>query len=140
MGPVFKLFFKYILFQIPYSFVYFSAQKNNVLNVFLTNNSLLYLTLHLKFSSLFYSSQLADMFAYELPLIGSNKLVKNSLSPLTNLKSTVQPSVVVYNFHSMFYHNRIFLFSQHNHQVFNKKIQNNYYTLNSITEMFPAGN
>tara|TARA_B110001450_G_C17627829_1_gene483942 strand:+ start:256 stop:618 length:363 start_codon:yes stop_codon:yes gene_type:complete len=120
--------------------VYFKAQKNNVLNIFLTNNSLLYLMIHLKFSTLFYSSQLSDMFAYELPFIG-NKQVNNSVSNVvTNLKSVVQPSVVVYNFHSMFYHNRMFIFSQHNHQIFNKKIQNNYYTLNSIAELFPAAN
>jgi len=140
MGSSFKLYFKYILLQIPYSFVYFKAQKNNVLNIFLTNNSLLYLMIHLKFSTLFYSSQLSDMFAYELPFIG-NKQVNNSVSNVvTNLKSVVQPSVVVYNFHSMFYHNRMFIFSQHNHQIFNKKIQNNYYTLNSIAELFPAAN
>jgi len=141
MGSAFKLYFKYILLQIPYSFVYFKAQKNNVLNIFLTNNSLLYLMIHLKFSTLFYSSQLSDMFAYELPFIANSKSGKDVTGGIvTNLKGVVQPSVVVYNFHSMFYHNRVFIFSQHNHQVFNKKIQNNYYTLNSIAELFPAAN
>jgi len=80
------------------------------------------------------------MFAYELPFIGSNKINKKSKNIITNLKGVAQPSVVVYNFHSMFYHNRIFIFSQHNQHIFNSKIQNNYYTLNSITELFPAGN
>jgi NADH:ubiquinone oxidoreductase subunit C len=125
---------------MPYSFIYFKSQKNNIVNLFVTNNTLLYVIIHIKFSSLFYTSQLSDMFAYELPLIGTNRTTTQLKKVVTNPKSTVQPSVVVYNFHSMFYHNRIFLFSQHNHNVFDKKIQNTYYTLNSIAELFPAGN
>jgi hypothetical protein len=124
------------MFQIPYSFIYFKAQKNNTVNVFITNNSLLYLVTHLKFSSVFYSSQLNDMFAYELPFIGMSGDKKKPLISGTNN----QPSVMVYNFHSMFFHNRVFLFSQHNHNIFENKIQNNYYTLNSIAELFPAAN
>jgi NADH:ubiquinone oxidoreductase subunit C len=138
LGPSFKLFFKYILFQIPYTYVYFSAQKNNTINLFLTNNTLLYLIIHIKFSTLFYSSQLSDIFAYELPFKGSLTLNNNPF--LVNLKNTVQPSVVVYNFHSMFYHNRLFLFSQHNHQIVSSKVQNGHYTLSSVSEIFPAGN
>jgi hypothetical protein len=80
------------------------------------------------------------MFAYELPFIGSNKLNNESKRVITNLKGVAQPSIVVYNFHSMFYHNRMFIFSQHNQHIFSGKIQNNYYTLNSISELFPAGN
>ena len=87
-----------------------------------------------------YSSQLSDMFAYELPLIGSNKTSELLKNVNTNLKSVSQPSVVVYNFHSMFFHNRLFVFSQHNHHIFNSKVQNNYYTLNSVSELFPAAN
>jgi hypothetical protein len=135
-----KLYFKYILSQIPYSFIYFKAQKNNVTNIFITNNTLLYLLIHVKLSSLFYSSQLSDMFAYELPFIGGNKTDKNSQNFISNIKSVNQPSVVVYNFHSMFFHQRLFIFSQHIHHVMSKNAQNNYYSLNSITELFPAGN
>ena len=112
-----------------------------MINLFISNNALLYLIIHVKFSSLFYSSQLADIFAYELPLIGSKSTKTNKKNlTINNLRTNVQPSVVVYNFHSMFYHNRLFIFSQHNSPIFNNKIQNNYYTLNSISEIFPAGN
>merc|ERR1711934_750120 len=138
MKPIFKLFIKYILIKIPYTFIYFNAQKNNNLNIFLSNNALLYLTIHLKFSSIFYSSQLSDILAYELPLVGSKPTTNNK--PLINLNNMIRPSIIVYNFHSMFFHNRIFLFTQHTHQIIQKKIQNNYYTLNSISEIFPAGN
>ena len=79
------------------------------------------------------------MFAYELPFIGTNKINDKSKF-ITNTKSTNQPSVVVYNFHSMFFHQRIFIFSQHIHHILTKNAQNNYYSLNSITELFPAGN
>merc|ERR1712216_819219 len=97
-GFSFKLYIKYILLQIPYSFIFFKAQKNNVVNLFITNNSLLYLMIHIKFSSLFYSSQLNDMFAYELPFIGTNKIDSNSKKVITNIKGVSQPAVVVYNF------------------------------------------
>ena len=73
-----------------------------------------------------------------MPLVGSKPTTNNK--PLINLNNMIQPSIIVYNFHSMFFHNRIFLFTQHNHQIIQKKIQNNYYTLNSISEIFPAGN
>ena len=77
--------------------MYFKAQKNNVLNIFLTNNALLYLIIHLKFSTLFYSSQLSDMFAYELPFIGSSKNENiHGRNVVTNLKAVTQPSVVVF--------------------------------------------
>jgi len=143
MENSFKLFIKYILIYIPYSFVNFNAQKKNTLNIFINNNSLFYLILHLKFSTIFYSMQLSDILAYELPIINTNKVKsknKKKIYPTTNFKSIVQPSIIVYNFHSLFYHNRLFLFSQHNQQVFNKNLQNNYYTLNSIAELFPASN
>ena len=35
---------------------------------------------------------------------------------------------------------KIFVFSQHIHHIMSKNAQNNYYSLNSITELFPAGN
>ena len=126
---------------MPYSFVYFSAQKNNSLNLFVSNNTLLYLMLHVKLSTLFYSSQLSDIFAYELPVISAGRGGSTATTaPLTNLKALVQPSVVVYNLHSMHYHNRLFIFSQHNHSVTDRKLQSNSYTLSSVSEIFPAGN
>jgi NADH:ubiquinone oxidoreductase subunit C len=79
------------------------------------------------------------MFAYELPFIGTSKIDSKSKF-ITNTKSTNQPSVVVYNFHSMFFHQRVFIFSQHIHHILTKDTQGNYYSLNSITELFPAGN
>jgi len=140
MGNSFKLYFKYILLQLPYTFVYFNAQKKNVINIFITNNTLLYLMLHVKMSSLFYSSQLADIFAYELPLSSSLKNENTKNYPIVNMKTLTQPSVVVYNLHSMLYHKRLFIFTQHNHLILDKKLQNNNYSLNSISEIFPAGN
>merc|ERR1712228_375839 len=106
MVSSFKLYFKYILLQLPYTFVYFSSQKKNTINLFITNNSLLFLMIHIRMSTLFYSSQLVDILSYELPLISSSIINVNN-NPQINLKNNVQPSVVVYNIHSMFYHNRL---------------------------------
>ena len=54
------------LFQqndLSYDIIY---DKNT--NIYITENNLYYLSLHLKLSSLFYSTQLVDIFSYELPI------------------------------------------------------------------------
>jgi hypothetical protein len=78
------------------------------------------------------------MFAYELPFSG----IKNSSDSyyFNEIKKVSQPSVVVYNFHSIFFHKRLYIFTQHNQNILTSKVSSNYYTLNSITELFPAGN
>lgn len=58
-----------------------------------------YLSLHIKLSSLFYSTQLVDIFAYELPLNS------NSANATTN-----NNSILVYNFHSLHTQQRFFFF------------------------------
>ena len=138
-----KLFFKYILIKVPHTFIYFKSQKTNIINLFITNNTIMFIILHIKLSTLFYTSQLSDILAYELPFIGS-KINKNNLNvnvkPLTGTYKTLHPSIIIYNFHSIYSHNRIFLFTNHSQQITTFNLQHNYYNLASIAELFPAAN
>jgi NADH:ubiquinone oxidoreductase subunit C len=88
------------------------GQRSGYSDIFLGAPSLYYLSLHFRLSSLFYLSQLTDIFAYEAfvnlrgyaPSSDSNFFKKSKLS-----KSLT--SVVVYNFHVLSSQHRIFIFS-----------------------------
>jgi len=100
MNKNYKLYLKCILSNENYAFV--SNLDNNVKNVnlLMTIKSLYYLTFHFRFSSLFYSTQLVDIFSYEIP--------QTSVLNIESKKSN--SSVVVYNFHILNTQNRFFFF------------------------------
>ena len=83
-----------------------------------------YTSLHFRFSSLYYLTQLVDIFSYELPTDNSI----NSLHP------RVSESCVVYNFHNLVFQDRFFLFCV---DSFSSKYGN---FINSIAEVFPNSN
>lgn len=81
----------------------------------------------MRLSSAFHSTQLVDIFAYEMPTYPSDNLVPSDKS---------SASVVVYNFHSLVSQDRFFLFFQpglsHSGHYLSQ--------LSSITELFSAAN
>jgi NADH:ubiquinone oxidoreductase subunit C len=70
------------------------------------------------------------MFAYELPLHLKSPNLSNTSLENFNLSN----SIVVYNFHSIMFHERFFFFS-----VEPTKTSNNF-SLNSISELYPNTN
>jgi len=134
-----KLYFKYILINLPFSFVNNSAQKAKNVNILVNNNSFFYLCTHLKLSSVFYSTHLSDIFAYELPNNNfsniSNKSFKNNKFLTKN-----QSTVTVYNFHSLHSQDRFFVFVNNNVFLNKSKILSHNSFIDSITELFPAAN
>jgi NADH:ubiquinone oxidoreductase subunit C len=134
-----KLYFKYILNNTVYSFINNSAQKSKNINILVGNDSFFYLCTHLKLSSLFYSSHLADIFSYELPV--TNYYSKNNTNFKYNFQQNKsQSSIVVYNFHSLHSQDRFFIFVNNNLFLTKSKIHNTNYFIDSITELFPAAN
>ena len=129
MNKNYKLYLKCILANQNHT--YLKNLDNNVknINVLLLSSSLYYLSLHFRFSSLFYSTQLTDIFSYELPSNYSS-LTKKSLS-----------SIVVYNFHVLTTQNRFFLFIKIGSFFLkrNKLVKSNS-AISSITELFFAAN
>jgi hypothetical protein len=102
MNLNYKLFFKYILFHINNIFLKYIDKNDKNTNIYITENNLYYLSLHLKLSSLFYSTQLIDIFSYELPI--NNNIKKKKTIPFIN------NSLIVYNFHSILFQQRFFIF------------------------------
>jgi hypothetical protein len=89
------------------------------------------LILHFRFSSLFYSTQLVDIFSYELPQT-------NAALQATNKGVS---AVSVYNFHVLGTQNRFFIFSQANSTVLDGTyLLRTTNSLSSITELFSAAN
>ena len=105
MNLNYKLFFKYILFHTNQIFLKYLQRNDKNLNIYINESNLYFLALHLKLSSLFYSTQLSDMFSYETPNnINTNNIKNNSKIALVN------NSILVYNFHSVIFQQRFFIF------------------------------
>jgi hypothetical protein len=82
---------------------------------------------------MFYSTQLSDLLVYETPI---------NLNIIDNVKNfkNLTTNILVYNFHTILFQQRIFIFVLNN-KNFNitKKIKN-FLFLNSITELFQNAN
>ena len=141
-----KLYLKCILKNQTYSFVENLSQQNfKNENVLLDSKSLYYMALHLKFSSLFYSSQLTDIFAYEVPrnsfLNTQSQEVDKSFNHKYFYANKGVSSIVVYNFHILNTQERFYIFISNNVSIpsstnlFLKTTK-----ISSITELFYAAN
>ena len=119
----FKLYFEYILFNINHLYINHTSQGSKNTTLLITQDVVYYLSLHTRFSSVFYSTQLVDMFSYELPLTNSTSLYMNVL-PSFN-------SIVVYNFHNLISQDRFFFFSVNSYSNMSNS------NLASIAELYP---
>jgi NADH:ubiquinone oxidoreductase subunit C len=135
MNLNYKLFFKYILFHTNQIFLKYLQRNDKNLNIYINESNLYFLALHLKLSSLFYSTQLSDMFSYETPNnINTNNIKNNSKIALVN------NSILVYNFHSVIFQQRFFIFVILNSKQNINKSSISWNSLKSITELFLNAN
>jgi hypothetical protein len=92
-------------------------------NIVLTSNTLYYFTLHLKLSTLFYSTQLTDIFAYEVPKLTKlrSSLEDSTYSAYSASRTPAgvelltgggksSSSVLLYNFHILNTQARFYVF------------------------------
>jgi NADH:ubiquinone oxidoreductase subunit C len=135
MNLNYKLFFKYILFNTNQIFLKYLQRNDKNLNVYINENNLYFLALHLKLSSLFYSTQLSDMFAYETPNNTNVNNIQNS-----DKIALVNNSILVYNFHSVMFQQRFFIFVILNSKQNINKTSTSWSSLKSITELFLNAN
>ena len=134
----FKLYFKYLFDKINFIFINNFTNKSKNINILLHKDFLYYTILHFKLASPFYSTQLVDIFAYE---INSNtSLIHNNDNIFTQNITKSNTIVTVYNFHSLQTCDRFYLFILNNFG----SLKSSQSTLNSnffsITELFPAAN
>jgi len=121
-----KLYFEYILFNLPHFYLRYRLQFTKLTLLLMPQLYVYFTCFHLRFSSAFYSTQLVDMFAYELPVTHSTT---SKVSPKTLASTTV-----VYNFHSLRNHDRFFLFSTSSLQA------DPQFNLHSISELYSNSN
>ena len=134
-----KLYYKYMLSSGAYSFVYNLAQKAKNTSLLISASLLTYSALHLRSATLFHSSQLCDIFSYELPtaLIDNQAMLETKQY---NKLNKAQASSVVYNFHSFHSQDRYFLFVQNAITGLKSAVAEKLSFSDSIAELFPAGN
>lgn len=121
----FKLYFKYIFFFKNQIFLKHIIRNDKNTLLLLNQEKNYYLSLHLKLSSLFYSTQLIDIFAYELPTNSNVSISKHN-------------SILVYNFHSIETQQRFFFFLIDNLLIYKNKKKNSSNV--SISELFLNAN
>ncbi len=132
MNKKFKILLKYILFKKNYLFFKNNVKNNNSLLIFLSNKNFYYLIIHIKLSSVFYSSQLIDIFSYELP-VNKNLNLFNKIANQSN-------NLIIYNFNFILTQSRliVYLYETNNYSKNkNALISKN---ITSITEIFNNAN
>ena len=127
-----KLTFSYIFSGLNFSFVSGSAQKLKNTYIIVPSALLGYSAVHFKLSSVFYSSQLVDIFSYEVPHLYSSSFW--STSSIKSVKPQPKPlsTLVVYNFHSLLNKDRFFLF------IYSSKAKSS--GANSVADLFFSAN
>ena len=137
MSINFKLYISCVLGRQNFIFINNLSQNFKNDNFWISTNSLYYLVFHFRFSSLFYSTQLVDIFSYEIPF---NNFYFN-FSDKNSLQNKGLSTATVYNFHVLNTQNRFFLFLQNSEKnITQTKILKNITKAPSIVELFSAAN
>ena len=108
-------------------------EKNTIVHI--TPDKVYYTILHVKLASVFYATQLVDIFSYELPL-NKNEISFNQNASIAEQSS----SIVVYNFQSIATQQRFFFFAASSPKITIRGKRTNYSALMSITELFSNAN
>nr|APW82406.1 nad9 [Laurentiella strenua] len=133
--------FKYILFLTNQIFLNYKFNNQKNINLYLNERNFYYLILHFKLSSFFYSSQLIDIFVYEIPsnLNIETKTNKNDF-PIQLKKPILNESIIVYNFHLITTQQRFFIFLNLSSTNEITKKKKNWNSITSISEAFLNAN
>lgn len=136
-----KLYLGLILDKQNYVFINNLLQSQRVDNLFLSSSSFYFLSLHLRFSTLFYSTQLVDIFSYEVPATTNARGGNNGTVDIQNY-NLGSSSVLAYNYHILNSHNKIIIFTKGSGVESNNYNTRPYFSapISSITELFSAAN
>ena len=118
------MFFKYVYFNLTHLYLTHNIHGSKNITVVIPQNLLYFSCVHVRFSTIFYSSQLVDIFAYELPLSNSSSTENSKLPSSSN-------TIVLYNFHNLTFQERFFFFCVDSSSHFSS------FKLNSVSELYP---
>ena len=140
MNKNLKLYLGLVLDKQNYVFINNMLQSQKTDNLFLSPTSFYFLSVHLRFSTLFYSTQLIDIFSYEVP--STINVVSTSSSGATgyNLGSS---SLLVYNYHILNSHNKLLVFTKGSNSEaasYGAGKPRSGSLISSISELFSAAN
>lgn len=124
-----KVLLKYILGRLNFTFLSnVLSPKNTALTV--DGGDLTYLMVHFRLSSTLYPSQLVEILSYETVPPQSGPLNSTS-SKGKNRRKSALPTVTVYNLHSLYSQNRVFVFVNSAYDSV---------TLDSVSELYSSSN
>jgi len=126
----YNLYFKCLFSRIPFSFIDNKSQDIKNYSILVQPNALYFLSTHLRFSSLFYATQLVEAFAYEVPL--------SYTSSSNSGASKSDCSLIVYNYHSLLTQDRFFVFI-HPGSAYTS-VSPTSSSVQSVSELFSAAN
>lgn len=106
MRSLTRLALVHVLSSVPHVFTSSGLKNQLSASVVVPQRHFYFVATHLKLSTVWYSTQLVDMFAYSVP----TALTSEDLSGSSKYLSS-SDSVVVYNFHTLFSHDRTFFFT-----------------------------
>ena len=129
-----------MLSNLSFAFVDNYSQRSKNTNLLLGGGALFFTSTHMRMCTTFYSSQLCDMLAYEVPGLANNLGVPSPDSFKYSYASKPHSTVVIYNFHSLFSQNRFFLFVHNSAASVKSKSLSTTSVLDSLAELFPAAN
>ena len=92
-----KLALTYLIMNIPSVFTQNKDNRLKEVIMVIPQNYFYFLALHFKLSTIWYSTQLVELFAYDSPVVLQNH--------------SVSQTVVSYNFHNLFSNQRFFIFT-----------------------------
>lgn len=121
----YKIYFKYLYFSLPHLYLQQNKKGSQNISLLILKDTLYYTSVHLRFSSIFYSNQLIDLFSYELPIRSEKALMRD----VTNIPNYSE-SYLVYNFHNITFQDRLFFFCVNTTSSTSSE-------LNSVAELFP---
>ena len=125
-----KLYTKYVMSNLYCVFIKNLIQGPKNLMAMVSAKASYFAIFHYKFSTNFYSSQLADMMCYELPL------TSNPAQGALESGRSLSNGILVYNFHNLTSQDRVFLFVTNLLQSAHGGLSS-LSDLNSVTELFP---
>ena len=129
MSNTSRLVFKYILSNSNYVRLKQTTEDSKQLSLLVSHKKVMPLAVHIKMGSVFFKTQLVDIFAYELPNFKPRKL---------NVQSKISKpnSAIVYNFHNLLNQTRYYIFAVSSESFLSKNNLNHFSSLSSITELF----